>query len=222
MRFEADRFINKAVTRGCRLITNVPLVHINIFSRQPNGLEESTTQIKSNHCCPRKNLKTRFIRLNCLIWHSPLIWSVFKFHFHLRTREMGVSLQASHPHDSSSSYRDLIRRSERPGQAHTRSVAQKLVLWASCHICKNEVSFDVAQDREPVERPFLHLRTNGVSLKRDSHFPYTQHRFWTRVKSNIVWRCSQLPVRMDWATCSYRIVATSALWVEPVYFPLGG
>ena len=110
---------------------------------------------------------------------------MFRFHFHLRTRGMGVSFQASHPHDSSASYRDPIRRSERPGQAHTRSVAQKLVLWGFCHICKNEVSFDVAQDREPVERPFHHLRTNGVSLKRDSRFPYTQHRFWTRVNLRI-------------------------------------
>ena len=69
----------------------------------------------------------------------------------------------------------------------------KLVLWGCCHICKNEVSFDVAQDREPVERPFHHLRTNGLSLKRDPKTPEFQYRFWTRVSSYIIllgFRCA--------------------------------
>ena len=43
-----------------------------------------------------------------------------------------------------------------------------MVLWGCFKTCINVVSFDVAQDREPVERPFHDLWTNGLSLKRDT------------------------------------------------------
>jgi hypothetical protein len=67
---------------------------------------------------------------------------------------------------------------------------EKPILWDSCHICKNEVSFDPAQDRELVERPFHNLRRNGLSLKRDPQTPKSQNLYGTKAMTKMLQHAS--------------------------------
>jgi len=106
------------------------------------------------------------------------------------TRGLGVSFQVqTHKTPLPLPPPSSGRKGLRTGTHEVRRL-EKHVLWGCCHICKDEVSFDVApsarahgrgQDREPVERPFHNLRTNGLSLKWDSQTSDFWHRFRTRV-----------------------------------------
>jgi len=86
----------------------------------------------------------------------------------LRSHGTGGLFSSSNPQDSSALTAPIFGTKGSPDRHIRGPSLKKIVLWGSCHICKNEV-------------PFHHLRTNGLSLKRDPQSPEFQHRFWTRV-----------------------------------------
>ena len=90
---------------------------------------------------------------------------------------MGVSFQFRHPRDA----RACNRPQSEQGSVDRHKKCPSL--WRHCSwgcfiICRIMVSFDVAQDREPVERPFHHLWTDGDATKKRP--PCTLTGLWRR------------------------------------------
>jgi hypothetical protein len=84
---------------------------------------------------------------------------------------MGASFQFHHPKDVQACYRP--QRGQRSVDRHKECPSLWVhCLWGCFIICKIMVSFDVAQDREPVERPFHDLWIHGCETEKRPPYPH--------------------------------------------------